>query len=121
MASSDSVSPDGRYAASFTLEIEGRFLIGMIPIDGAPPTRGFEIFNIPVMTSWTAGGDALTFLESRKGPQTLWNQPLDGSEPKMLLDLHGERVFNFAWSRDGRLAVSHGPAPTDVVLMTGVQ
>ncbi len=121
VASSDSVSPDGRYAASFTLEIDGRFLIGIIPIDGSPPTRGFQVFNIPVMTSWMPDGAALTFLESRKGPQTLWNQPLDGTEPKMLLDLHGERVFNFAWSRDGRLAVSHGPAPTDVVLMTGIE
>jgi len=46
---------------------------------------------------------------------------VDGGAPQQLLDMSGERIFSFAWSRDGRLAIAHGPVPTDVVLISGMQ
>ena len=95
--------------------------IAVRPIDGSGTARLFDITSAPVMLAWTPDSRALTFLESRKGPQTLWNQPIDGGPPLLLLDLHGDRVFSFAWSRDGRLAIAHGPVPTDVVLFSGIQ
>jgi Tol biopolymer transport system component len=113
------LSPDGRSVV--TLSLTSGLKIGVMPIADGGIERSLDIFNAPVMLAWTPDGSALTFLESRKGPQTLWNQPLDGSAARQILDLHGDRIFSFAWSRDGRLAVAHGPVPSDVVLFTGIQ
>jgi serine/threonine protein kinase len=113
------VSPDGRFITGIaTLTATSPFVVAVWPIDATEPRRTFDIVSIPTMLTFTPRGDALTFLESRKGPQALWTQPLDSGAPTLLLDLHGETVVAFAWSRDGRLAVAHGPAPTDVVLMS---
>ena len=95
--------------------------MGLMPVDGSPPVKSFNIASFPIMLRWTPRGDAVTFLESRQGAQSLWNQPLEGGPPQQLVDLGGHRIFNFAWSSDGRLAVAHGPVPTDVVLLTGVR
>jgi len=46
---------------------------------------------------------------------------VDGGAPQRLLDLNGDRIFSFASSRDGRLAIAHRPVPTDVVLISGMQ
>ena len=115
-------TPDGRFAIGIGAIHPGEpSVIAVLPLDGVGPLRGFNILNLPIMVEFSPRGDALTFLESRNGPPALWTQPLDGSAPKKLFDLHGEAVFGFAWSRDGRLVVAHGPAPTDVILMAGVR
>jgi serine/threonine protein kinase len=113
------LSPDGRSVAALSLATG--LAIRVVPIADGGITRSLNIMNAPVMLAWTPDGAALTFLESRRGPQTIWNQPLDGGEAQQILDLHGDRVFSFAWSRDGRLAVAHGPVPSDVVLFSGIQ
>ena len=119
---SEDLSPDGRFLAGIgPLRANGPFLVVVQALDGVAPARGFNILNVPVMFRFTPRGDALTFLESQKGAPALWTQPLDGGSPKLLLDMHGESIFGFAWSRDGRLAIAHGPVPTDVVLMSGVR
>jgi serine/threonine protein kinase len=116
------ISPDGRLASGIArLPPNPSYVVAVVPIDGPGLERGFDIVSLPPMIQFTAGGDALTFLESRKGPPALWTQPLKGGSPTLLLDLHGDRIFNFAWSRSGQLVVAHGPALTDVVLMSGVR
>lgn len=114
------VSRDNRLVAGLTNRISGRYQIGIIPLDGTPPTQAFDIVNIPPLLGWAPLGEAVTYLETRHGPHSLWTQPLDGNPPKPLLDPGGDRIFNFAWSDGGRLAVAHGSASTDVVLFTGV-
>jgi Tol biopolymer transport system component len=115
-------SPDGRLVAGLALLASKRVWgIAVRSIDGSEPERGFDIASVPVMIQFTPRGDALTFLESRNGPQTLKTQPFDESAPKMLLDLHGETVFGFAWSQDGRLVVAHGPATAGIVMMSGIR
>jgi hypothetical protein len=95
--------------------------IGVAPLADLSDMRRFDIVNIPVLIGFSPTGDALTYLESRKGAPALWTQPLAGGDPKPLLDLKGDRIFSFAYARDGRLAVAHGPAPSDVVLMAGIK
>lgn len=51
---------------------------------------------------------------------SLWRQPLDGGNPQKLIDFP-DRVFNFAWSHDGKnLAVTRGKQPGDAVLITNL-
>jgi Tol biopolymer transport system component len=113
-------SPDGRTVATMSVG-KSPGAIGVADLDGRGEISRFDILNAPVMVTWTPTSDALTFLESRKGTPSLWNQPLVGGEPRRILTLANERIFSFAWSRDGRLAVAHGPVPTDVVLITGTK
>jgi len=118
---SEAVSPDGRVIAACTRDRESRWRAGLLPAAGGPLGATFDIINVPIVLDWSPRDNALSFLESRRETQSLWNQPIAGGAPRLLLDLHGERIFSFAWSRDGRLAVAHGPMPTDVVVLSGIQ
>jgi len=113
------VSPDGRRLAAFTTKPS--FQVAVMTLADPSDLRGFDIVSLPLMVAFSPRSKALTFLESRTGSQALWNQPLDGGAPKPLLDLHGDRIFSFAYAADGRIAVAHGPAPSDVVLMSGIR
>ena len=45
---------------------------------------------------------------------------LDGGQPKQLTEFKDQRIFNFAWSRDGKqLALARGVVNSDVVLLSG--
>jgi hypothetical protein len=88
-------------------------------MDGSAPGPGFDIVRLPLLIRWTPQSQSLTYLETRFGRDQLWNQPLDGGAPTPVFDPGGDRIVNFAWSEDGRLAIAHGPARTDVVLIRG--
>jgi eukaryotic-like serine/threonine-protein kinase len=120
-ATTDTISPDGRYVAGLMKPENETVFVGVAAVDGSREMKRFDILSIPIMIRWSPRGDSLTYLESRRGPQSLWTQPLSGGAAQKLLDLHGERIFRFAWSRDGRLAAAHGPAPTDVVLISRIE
>lgn len=115
---SDALSQDGRWVAAFSFQ-NARVVV--FDIANGKAGGAFDILSVPFRVQFTPRGDALTFLESRRDVPSLWNQPLPDGKPTQLLDLGGDRIFNFAWSRDGKLAIAHGPVPTDVVLISGVR
>ena len=119
---SEAVSPDGTQMASVARRPGSTgFSVNLVDVRTGAVSRDFGIISIPIFEQWSARADELTFLESRHEMQEIWAQPVAGGAARKILDLRGERIFSFAWSRDGRLAVSHGPAPTDIVLLSGIQ
>ena len=121
------ISPDGKLIAyTYRDEVTGQNRIALISFAGGPPTR---VFDLPPDSrlarsispiQWTPDGHALAFIRTSSGVSNIWTQPLDGSAQKQLTDFKEQRIFNFAWSRDGRqLALSRGVSNTDVVLITG--
>jgi len=55
---------------------------------------------------------------SQDGASKLWNQPLDGGEPKLVAEFKTDRIFDFDWSRDGKyLACVRGLWAANVVLI----
>jgi hypothetical protein len=54
---------------------------------------------------------------------TIFVQPLGGGPRRQLVHFSDARkIFAFAWSRDGkRLAISVGPATSDIVLLKGLK
>jgi eukaryotic-like serine/threonine-protein kinase len=116
-------SPDGKLiACNYLDEASGQYKIAVIPFDGGAPIRTFDIlssnFGRPVQ--WTPDGRAVAFIRTMNGVSNIWAQPLAGGEPKPLTDFKDQRIFNFAWSRDGKqLALSRGVVNSDVVLITG--
>jgi hypothetical protein len=56
---------------------------------------------------------------TRNGVSNLWAQSIDGSPPKQLTNFTTDRIFGFAFSRDGKqLALSRGTQASDVVLIS---
>ena len=118
------ISPDGSQLAFFTLDAAtgGKPKIMIVPFGGQGETKSFALSpasnaTIPTLM-WTADGSALTYTDPLKGVDNIWSQPIDGKPRKALTNFKQDHVFAFAWSRDGkRLAVSHGPTTTDVVLI----
>jgi len=116
------ISPDG-HSLLTAARAAGRsgWLAAVRPLAESSEPRTFDILNVPINLAWTPRGDAITFVERRRGPEGIWNQPVDGGPPVPLVELPNERIYGFAWARDGQLAVAHGRAANDVVLISGVR
>ena len=118
------VSPDGQQVACwYRDETTSPWRIAIIPIEGGPPTRVFDVpptaaSAIPVR--WTPDGRGLAFIDTQAGVSNIWSQPLEGGAPRQLTDFKSDQIFWFDWSRDGRqLACSRGVVTSDVVLISG--
>ena len=122
-SSSPAISPDGKLIACYYLdERTGTQTIALIPFAGGEPVKIFESPPVDAGTfpvRWTHDGRALTYIVNRGGVSNIWIQRLDGGPPTQLTDFNSDRIFSFAWSRDGKwLALARGPEQRDVVLMS---
>ncbi len=122
------LSPDGKWLAYRHVSSrpeahseERTIQIGVIASDGNGEPK---LFNLPLrrpMIQWAA--DSSSFYYSSGGvfnSSALWRQPINGDAPQKLLDIP-DRVFNFAWSHDGKnLAVGRGKQLGDAILITNL-
>lgn len=69
-----------------------------------------------------ADGKAFSYYDGKTNT-ILWQQPIDGSSPRQLMQLTGDgQIGSYAWSRDGkRLAISRGMPSSDIVLFRGLK
>lgn len=117
------ISPDGKWIACVRrADPASSWQVAVIPFEGGAPVRVFE--SIPdayfQTIRWTPDGRALSYIDSRDGVANIWRQDLNSNAaPQRITNFAGdERIFSFAWSRDGRrLALARGAISTDVVLM----
>jgi eukaryotic-like serine/threonine-protein kinase len=115
------ISPDGKLiACNYQDEANNQFKIAIIPFEGGPPTRVFDLLGGPNRNLWwTPDGRAIAYVVTSNDVSNIWALPLAGGEPKPLTDFKDQRIFNFAWSRDGKqLALSRGVVNSDVVLIS---
>lgn len=113
------VSPDGKQIACYYWDeqLETKYLTAIFSIDGGAPVKTFDL-PTPIVR-WASDGRALTYIDTRDGASNIWSQPLAGGPPRQLTNWKSDRIFNFAWSRDGKqLAVSRGVVTSDVVLVS---
>jgi len=55
----------------------------------------------------------------RSHPSDIISEAITGGPPKQLTSFKDGRIFNFAWSRDGKqLAIARGLVTSDVVLIS---
>lgn len=115
------LSPDGKWIAYLhwegQAEVPPRTVI--IPFAGGAPLKSFA-FDPQSPIRWSPDGKGLIYVETHAGVSNLWRQPLDGSPARQLTDFKTDRIYNFAWSRDGQqLACVRGAETSDVVLLSG--
>jgi DNA-binding winged helix-turn-helix (wHTH) protein/Tol biopolymer transport system component len=106
------VSPDGQFIAATN---KRRLVI--LPISGGEPIK---LFDLPKSASafggirWMPDGKAVVYYDTNYG---YWKQSIDGGEPTRIENLPKERLYNFAWSNDGKqFAFVRGLEIRDVVL-----
>ena len=69
-------------------------------------------------TNWSPDGRAIDYSITRGGVSDIWRQPLSGGAPKQLTHFPSGKIYNFAWSTDGKfLAAARGSVTADIVLL----
>jgi len=117
------ISPDGQSIAFFSLDAAagGKPKIAIMPFSGGAPTKYLDVpstYNPEANPMLIWNGGALMYVDEFNGADNVWSQPVDGGPRKVITNFKQDRIFGLACSRDGkRLAISHGPATTDVVLI----
>jgi eukaryotic-like serine/threonine-protein kinase len=118
-----SVSPDGKLIACIYSDTMAHTeKLGLLRFDGGELVKLIDLpqtGHANTLLVWSPDGRAVGYIDSRGGVSNIWLQPIDGSPPKQLTDFKSDRIFTFAWSRDGKwLAYSRGTEEHDVVLIT---
>jgi len=118
------ISPDGQSIAFFSLDMAagGKPKIAIMPFSGGAPVKYLDVlpptYNPDASPTLIWNGSVLLYADQLTGADNVWSQPVDGGPRKVITNFKQDRIFGFACSRDGkRLAISHGPASTDVVLI----
>jgi Tol biopolymer transport system component len=118
------ISPDGKFVAYLYGEGgSANFKLKMAVISA---TGGLPLHQFDVLTGkdgnlrFTPDGRGIAYaVTDGQGVGNLWVQPLTGGPPKQITDFKADKIFDYAWSRDGKqLAVSRGRTSRDVVLLT---
>jgi Tol biopolymer transport system component/DNA-binding winged helix-turn-helix (wHTH) protein len=116
-----SVSPDGKWVACLYQETPtSKQQVAILPATGGAPTQLLTLPHFqPTSVRWHPDGQALTYLKREDNGMNIWRQALTGGAPEKITDFQAERIFAYAWSRDGqRLACSRGTVHRDVVMIS---
>jgi len=120
-----SVSPDGKWlayqhvsSAQGNRNDDSTVQIGVLPADGSGEPRLFDVSVRRPIFRWTSDR-TLDYPAGSFNTSSLWRLSLDG-ESKKLVDFP-DRLFNFAWSANGKdLVVSRGTLRGDAVLVSNL-
>jgi len=122
-----SLSPDGTRVAFInwgdtvrTENDEATFRLGVASVTDPEDLRFFDVKLLIAALQISPDNSALDYPSFDGNTSLLLRQPLAGGPPKELLRIPGRRLYNFAWSKQGKqLALSHGVQQRDAVLLSG--
>ncbi|HEY6273030.1 MAG TPA: protein kinase [Terriglobales bacterium] len=116
------ISPNGKMIAFASVVSSTNFQPQWVVV---PSSGGAPLYTLNAVPRhgdrlrFTPDGKSLAYTVDDHGVSNLWTMPLEGGQPKQLTDFKSNRIFDFAWSRDGKsLALSRGQVSRDVVLLT---
>lgn len=128
--SSPAVSPDGKtiaiaYGISVKKTDSPQSGLALISVENKQTLKTFDVpefkfgnFYERDTLQWTPDGGAVSFIVLRDGISNLWQQPIVGGERVQITNFKDGRIFNFAFSPDGKqLAMARGKVNSDVVLI----
>lgn len=106
------ISPDGNLVAIRFLS-EGAIKLGIITMTGGKPIKVFDLKE-NTQIRWKPDGRSITYIKD----SNIWEQPIDGSEPKQLTKFSDQAIYFFDWSKDGDLICTRGYQARDPVLIS---
>ena len=118
------LSPDGQMlAANYFDEASGQWKIIVFPATGGQATGMFEApGNAWRPLGWTPDGQNVLYIVTKNGVSNLWQQPLNATPPTQVTSFTRHRLYDFAWSPDGKqLAVVRGRSNDDATLLEGLK
>lgn len=117
-----SVSPNAKWLAVSVSANGGNSAsrVTVVPVDGAADARFFDIEMRRPVIRWFSDSE----FDYAAGPgdaSVIMRQNINGAPPVKVMEFP-DRVYNFAWSRDGRdLVVSRGALRGDAILITNLR
>lgn len=109
------ISPDAKWVASVHYE-PAKINMAIYPFEGGEPHQILDINSY--YFRWTPDGRSLAYVDTRN-PSSIISQAIEGGPLRQLADFKPDRIFSFAWSRDGKqLAVARGTVNEDVILIS---
>jgi Tol biopolymer transport system component len=115
------VSPDGKWIACFYLDKKDAvFKVALFPFVGGSPAVIEKIAQPDwYILHWSPDSRAINYIATRQGISNIWSNPIDGGPARQLTNFTTDRIFRFAWSRDGKfLACERGMIINDAVLIS---
>jgi Tol biopolymer transport system component len=128
--------PGDQIESQFTLSLDGTRLVylyresgdaaevklALMPADGGPPVRVLRMRGEPSKLHWSPDGKTLQYticIFCAGSASNIWEQPLEGGEPKELTNFSSGKIFDFTWSADRKLLLLlRGDLNGDVVLLS---
>jgi Tol biopolymer transport system component len=113
------ISPDGKWiACRYADDLAPTSKIAVIPAAGGSPLYVFVLPSGASRLHWSPDQKGVQYLLSRKGATNVWEQQLTGGAPRQLTNFTSGLIFDFAWTRDGKiLLLAKGENISDVVLI----
>ena len=94
----------------------------VVSTENANDIKFFSVKGFGTFARLSADGKFLDHAAVGDGLTKIMRQSVGGGQPKEIFTLPKERIFNFAWSADGKkLAVSRGHQYRDAILLTGFE
>ncbi len=113
------VSPDGKYMILSITDAAYNKTLQVFDLEGDKVSDAKAKFETGSMESirWSPDGKSLTYIGSEGIPNIL-QISLDGKEKKQLTNFTAGRLFNFAWSRDGKqIFIIRGTVNNELILI----
>lgn len=116
------VSPNGKLIAYNHNEPKAAqpWKVGVMNAAGGSPFKLFDLSVYGGILSWSADSKSILFI--RGEDPNIWQQSIEGGEPRRLTNFKSERTVYFAFSPDRRrIALARGSLTTEAVLIDSIQ
>ncbi|HEU0252469.1 MAG TPA: protein kinase [Pyrinomonadaceae bacterium] len=129
IATSSSVSPDGRYIAYLYPESPDPFAppnrLAVMPFEGGSSVKTFELpasATVSTVIHWAHDGKAILYSVTGNNVTNIWSQPVDGGSPRQVTYFNDMLMTGFAFSADGKqLVCTRGTLVRDAILITDLK
>jgi Tol biopolymer transport system component len=116
------VSPDGRLVACALQAPNTKPALVTFPPENGEPIKAYDAqLSLPAIIRWAPDSSAITYVSRVGSFEDIWTQPIAGGSPKRLTNFKTDQIFDFDWSRDGKLVIAHGSVTSDLVLIRSIR
>ncbi|HRH44120.1 MAG TPA: winged helix-turn-helix domain-containing protein, partial [Pyrinomonadaceae bacterium] len=122
------LSPDNKYITFFAMTGLRRGVLNLykynaimviVSTQNTADIKWFLVSIIPPIRRFSPDSQSIEYILADTDGTQIVRQSFDGSDPKPIYTIPDGRIFNFAWSKDGRkLAISRGQQLRDAILLS---